>query len=158
MRCLPLCLVLAACASGGASSAPEPAPAYAPVETVTVRATASETTRRLVALYTADNVPITSINGGTVTTAPVGAVALSAGSGALGASGSVAYFYRATIAGDTPSAVTLALWGRFTVRSGSDPSSPPDDGPVTATCATNPKCAPYLARMKRHAAALRESP
>lgn len=152
-------MVATACSTGtSAAPAPAAAPQYAPIETVTVRAAPGEVTRRLVALYAADGITVASNTGGTVTTAPVQTVALSAGAGATRATGSVAYFYRATIAGDSVSLVTLALWGRFVTRSGADPESPPSENPVTAQCAEAAQCAPFLARMRGHAAKLRTGP
>lgn len=155
MRPLILVVLSAACAG---SSAPDsaPTPAYAPVETVTVRASAGETTRRLVALYASDAITIASSTSGTITTAPIQSVGLRAGSGATGATGTADYFYRATVSGDSVSLVTLAMWGRLITRSGSDPESPARETPISSGCATNPKCAPFLARMRGHATKLRE--
>lgn len=152
---LLLAVAVTACAGGPAPETAPPAPSYAPAETVTVRASAGEVARRLVALYASDGITVAGNTGGTITTAPVMSVGLSAGSGANGATGTADYFYRATVAGDSVSVVTLALWGRVVTRAGTDPASPAREVPIAARCASDPKCAPYLERMKRHADALR---
>ena len=149
-------LLTAACSS--AHRVEQPIPAYAPVETVTVRASVGETTKRLVAVYAADGITVAANTSGTLTTAPVRSVALSAGSGATRATGTADYFYRATMAGDSTTLVTLALWGRLITRSGADPESPAREVPISARCSTDPECAPYLARMREHANKLRASP
>ena len=91
MRYAVLLLVLAACAGNPTPSATAPAPSYAPVETVTVRASAGETTRRLVGIYAADGITVASHSGGTITTAPVQSIGLTAGSGANQATGVFQY-------------------------------------------------------------------
>jgi hypothetical protein len=152
-----MCLLLCACAgSASQTDTSSPAPSYAPVETVTVRATVGETTRRLIALYATDGITIAASTDGTITTAPVQSVSLRAGTGATGATGTADYFYRATISGDSVSLVTLAMWGRLITRSGSDPESPAREVPISAKCVGDPKCEPFLARMASHAAKLRE--
>lgn len=152
-----LCPLLAACAGSPEPAVPSPA-TYAPVETVTVRASAGEAARRLVAVYAADGITVAGNTGGTITTAPVQSVALSSGYGATGATGTADYFYRATVTGDSVSLVTLAMWGRLVTRSGSDPESPAREVPISARCVGDAKCAPFLARMRAHAEKLRGSP
>lgn len=148
---------VAACASATPAADSAPSPAYAPAETVTVRASAAETMRRVVAVYTADGIPIARTDGAVVTTASVFSQALrSGGRSGTAATGTAEYFYRATITGgDSVATVTLAMWGRFITRVGADPESPAREVPIAASCPISPPCSTYLARMRAHAAALR---
>lgn len=130
-------------------------PSYAPVETVTVRANVAEATRRVVALYTAEGIPVQSASGSVITTAPVAKIALASRAGSTQANGTVSYFFRATVTGDTVSTVALALWAGLTTRVGGDPESTIEPTPVTPACLNTPACSEQLTRMRAHAAALR---
>lgn len=144
-------VLFAATACGPRVVAESAAPRYAPGETVILRVPPSEAVRRVVAVYTADGIPVERTEGSIITTAPVHSIALASGS----ARGSVIYFYRATVTGDSTSTVSLALWGRFITRAGAGPESPARETPISVTCETTPACAAQLARMRAHAEKLR---
>ena len=147
--CLAAC-VLTACAHSATTTAP--APASGPTVTVSVRASPGETTRRLLAVYAADTLPVVSSQGGVVTTAPGATTRLSAGTGAARSTATVEYFFRALVNGaatDTVSTVAMTLWARVVSRDVAG-----QERPVGANCATTTPCKWQLARMRRHADAL----
>jgi hypothetical protein len=142
MRSL-LLLALAACAST------TPAPTPTPMASATLHTAPSDARSRVVALLTREGIPIAANDGVVITTAPVDRLDLSGGTGASRVTGSVEYFIRATVTGDSVSTVTLTPWSRALV-----PNRPPREQPVPATCSGTTKCAAMHERVRSLIAAL----